>query len=525
MRAGADSAIGTRGKVNLVQDSGGKAPFMPIGPVRKKSGEDDQSGDRYPGSQGQRSGHRDAVVRAEAAVPKQERGHRHATFPAAGLNRKSADSVMAQASLSPTDHDDDRDREPAPQVQPFFRPEASQESEFGDAYAFSVPRWRAIGAVAGGGLALLLLFALIADFDRVASVRGVVTPASGVSRLATPQAGIVTDVLVSQGATVRRGQPILRVASTVLLPSGAAAPAERLAAFRRQQRISRDGMAVEVQRAAAERGRISEQIAQLAATARSLDEQTALQSERIASNEERLRNLAPLRERGYVSEVAYQTQRETVLALRQQLADLQQRRAAAMHELGQLRFRSVELAAESRRTGLQSAAALAELERGAAEAQAEAEVTLAAPIAGRIASLHVRRGRNVAASEELVTIVPGGDAIEALLFVPPSAAGSLRRGQPVTLRYDAFPHQRYGVGRGTVIEIASTASPVPGGGEASPAPPAYRVRVALQGNGAPFALRPDMTLSASIIIERRSLLDWLLSPLRERWRERSGDPA
>jgi hypothetical protein len=29
-----------------------------------------------------------------------------------------------------------------------------------------------------------------------------------------------------------------------------------------------------------------------------------------------------------------------------------------------------------------------------------------------------------------------------------------------------------------------------------------------------------MSLSASIVIERRSLLDWLLAPLRERWRER-----
>jgi membrane fusion protein len=86
-------------------------------------------------------------------------------------------------------------------------------------------------------------------------------------------------------------------------------------------------------------------------------------------------------------------------------------------------------------------------------------------------------------------------------------------GQEVILRYDAFPYQRYGVGRGVITEIAATASP-----ERPDAPPAYRVKVRLQG-GEPFALRPDMTLSASITLERRSLLDWLFAPLRERWRE------
>jgi membrane fusion protein len=375
--------------------------------------------------------------------------------------------------------------------------------------------------LAGGALALLLLFGLLADFDRVATVRGIVLPTSGVSRLVAPQPGMVTAVLVRQGAGVRRGEPILRIASTVLLPTGTAASAQQLAAFERQERISREGMSVEARRAEAERGRVAEQMAQLSASARSLAAQVKLQNERIASNELRLRNLAPLRERGYVSVLTYQQQEEMVLQLRQQLAELEQRRAGAGHELQQLRFRAEELEAESRRANLQSAASLSELERGAAGAQAEAEMTLAAPVAGRIAALHAFPGRNVAAAEELATIVQG-DALEVLLFVPPSAAGSLRPGQAVTLRYDAFPYQRYGVGRGIVREIASTASPVPGGAEAAPS---YRVRVALAGNGAPFALRPDMSLSGSIVIERRSLIDWLLAPLRERWRERTAGGA
>ena len=370
--------------------------------------------------------------------------------------------------------------------------------------------------LAAGALVLLLLFGLLADFDRVATVRGTVSPASGVSRLVAPQPGIVTAVLVRQGAELRRGEPMMRIASTALLPSGTAASAARLAAFGRQQQIAREDMGVEGRRADAERARLRDQIAQLAASGRSLDSQVALQRQRIASNELRLRNLAPLRERGYVSAVAYQQQEEMVLTLRQQLAELEQRRAGAGHEGEQLRLRVAELDAESRRATLQSAATLAELERGAADAQTDAEILLAAPVSGRVAALHVLPGRSVAAAEELATMVQS-DALEAILLVPSSAVGALRPGQPVVLRYDAFPYQRYGVGRGLVTDIAATVSPAAGEGA-----PAYRVRVALAGNGAPFALRPDMSLSASIVIERRSLLDWLLAPLRERWRERIG---
>jgi membrane fusion protein len=401
---------------------------------------------------------------------------------------------------------------------PLFRPEAVQDARYGEALAFAVPRWHRLAMLAGGALAPLLLFGLTADFDRVATVRGMVSPASGVSRLVAPRPGIVTAVLVRQGDRLRRGAPILRIASTALLPSGAAAPAERLAAFGRQERIAREDIGVEAQRSEAESARLGDQMAQLAASERSLDAQVALQRQRIASNELRLRNLAPLRERGYVSVVAYQQQEEMVLTLRQQLSELELRRTAAGHELGQLRFRAAELTAESRRVRLQSAATLAELERGAADAQTDAEILLAAPVDGRVAALPVLPGRSVAAAEEVATMVQS-DALEATLSVPSSAVGSLRPGQSVVLRYDAFPYQRYGVGRGTVTEIASTASPATGDGAGAPA---YRVRVALASGGAPFALRPDMSLSASVVIERRSLLDWLLAPLRQRWRERIG---
>ena len=387
------------------------------------------------------------------------------------------------------------------------------EPELGESFAFTIPGWQTLGLLALGAILLFLTFGTFADFDRMAHVRGTVAPASGVSRLTAPQAGIVTSVLVRQGELVAQGAPLVRIASADSLPSGAGAPAQVLETFRRQQQAASAGRVAERQRAEAERRRIAHQVAELSSGLRSLRAQVALQQERIDNNERRLRNLAPLRAKGYVSDVTYQEQEEAILSLRQQLAALQQREAEARHGLEGARLRLAELAAEGRRGDFEAASSQLELERGAAGAQVEAEVTLAAPVAGRVTALQAAPGMAVAAGDELAAVVQSGDRMEALLFVPSSAAGSLRRGQEVALRYDAFPYQRHGVGRGVVTEVAATAS-----SEQPEAPPTYRVKVRLL-DGDRFALRPDMSLSGAIMLERRSLLDWLLAPLREQWRE------
>jgi membrane fusion protein len=387
------------------------------------------------------------------------------------------------------------------------------EPDLGEALAFSVPRWRALAWLALAAVLPILAFAMFAAFDRVANVRGLVVPASGVSRLTAPRAGIVTAVSARQGETVARGAPLVTIAASDFLPGAGAARMEVLESYRRQQRLAEAGQEAERQRREAERLRQSRQMAELSDALRSLGAQRSLQQERIANNERRLRNLAPLRERGYVSDVTYQQQVEAVLALRQQLASLEQQEAQAGHGLEAARLRLAELGAEGRGAALESEFSLVALERGGDVARIDAETIVSAPVAGRLAALRAAPGMVVAAGEELATLVRPGDRLEVLLSVPSAAAGSLAPGQQVALRYDAFPYQRYGVGRGMVTEIAATASP-----ERPDAPSAYRVKVRLVG-GEPFALRPDMTLSASITLERRSLLDWLLAPLRERWRE------
>ena len=142
-----------------------------------------------------------------------------------------------------------------------------------------------------------------------------------------------------------------------------------------------------------------------------------------------------------------------------------------------------------------------------------------APIAGRVSSLQASVGQAADPQRLQLQIVPDGSALQAELFVPSRAIGFVEAGQSVRLLYDAFPYQHYGTYRGRIVRVSQTivaatdvSTPVKLDG------PAYRATVALErpdidAYGKRVPLQPDMLLKADIILEKRTLVDWILNPL------------
>jgi membrane fusion protein len=117
-------------------------------------------------------------------------------------------------------------------------------------------------------------------------------------------------------------------------------------------------------------------------------------------------------------------------------------------------------------------------------------------------------------------IVPGDSPLQAELFISARAIGFVEVGQDVRLLFDSFPYQRFGTYHGRITKVSQTvllASDV-----ASPIElkePAYTATVALDrpdvtANGKKIPLQPDMSLKADIILEKRTLVDWIFTPLR-----------
>ena len=122
--------------------------------------------------------------------------------------------------------------------------------------------------------------------------------------------------------------------------------------------------------------------------------------------------------------------------------------------------------------------------------------------------IHAGSGQEVAAGQALVELLPARGKLEAQLRIPAAAIGFIESGQPVRLRYDAFPDRKFGRASGKIESVSL--KPAADG--------FYRARVVLerdyvQAFGERIALRPGMSLTGEIVIERRSMLEWLFEPL------------
>ncbi|MFN7236497.1 MAG: HlyD family efflux transporter periplasmic adaptor subunit, partial [Brevundimonas sp.] len=154
------------------------------------------------------------------------------------------------------------------------------------------------------------------------------------------------------------------------------------------------------------------------------------------------------------------------------------------------------------------------------QTEAQSTYVVTATVAGRIVALPVQRGQTVAPGASLAVVTPQGSTLEAELYAPSRAAGFVREGQEVRLLYQAFPHQKFGTGQGVVTSVSRTVlAPaeiaIPG---LQVQEPVFRVRVKLARDsvaayGETVPLQPGMLLSADVVIDRRSLLEWLLDPL------------
>lgn len=368
-------------------------------------------------------------------------------------------------------------------------------------------------------MAAVVAFLFVAQYARKETVAGYLAPASGTAKIFAPQQGTIDAVHVRQGQRVERGQPLLEVAVNQIAASGEDINADILAILARQKQALTRQIAAEEQRTISERERLTAQIQGFEAGLAQLAAQIALQQDRIRVVEKLVNMAALLPGKGAVSEVDQRRREEALLEQKVHLVTLQQQVTERRGQLLEAQYTLVQLPIVGAEKIQHFRTEIAAVEQRAAEVNGRRAYVIRAPIAGRVSSLQAAVGQPADPRRSQLQIVPDGDGLHAELFVPSRAIGFVEVGQTVRLLYDAFPYQHYGTYRGRVVEISQSvldatdiAVPFKLDG------PAYRAVVALErpdvdANGKRIPLQPDMLLKADIILEKRTLVDWILNPL------------
>ena len=407
----------------------------------------------------------------------------------------------------------------------------------------------------------LLLWAALARLDIVAVAEGKLVP-SGYLKIVQPaEQGVVKEILVREGETVREGQVLMRMDAALADADARALAADfhtkRVALRRSEAQLAGQPLRREPADPASVFARAEAQYAANVSAHRTAlaQEQAVLEKARhdLASAEavrakliqvlphyrEQEKAFEKLSNDGFTGRLMFTDKQRERIEKEQDLKSQEFIIAAAASSIAQSEKRFAQIGADYRRQLQAERVELApQIERLREELAKQKHrhqlLELRAPQAGNVKDLATHTVGTVAAPGTiLMTIVPVGERLRAEVWVSNDDIGFVRVNQPVRVKLAAFQFQKYGMVDGTVAQVSADATESPnantrsGGlpGRERPAGPlAFRALVDLEtdylaSDGERYLLAPGMQVLAEIHLGDRTVLEYLLSPVRKAFHE------
>jgi hemolysin D len=334
--------------------------------------------------------------------------------------------------------------------------------------------------VVGGAVSLLVITIgaaiSVVQVDQILAVEGELKTRRSTQDIKTAEPGEVTRVLVKEAQTVQAGTPLV-VLNPRVLQSRSVAQREQNTSLLVQGR--------------AELVRLQRQIEASRAARAGLESQLQI-------TEEQLRRTDALMKEGaapYFQVLDYQ---KTASMLRAQIDESRQEELRAV--------------AESQQKQAEMAGQEASLRAEAIETQEKLrQVVLRAPVNGAVLDLQAKTGLVVGAGEALLKIVPR-DNLQARVEVPNADLAFVREGQTAKVSVQAYDRNKYGTIDATVTTISRDAVEAKTPGEVPRFPVTLQLaRQTLLHEGKQYELQPGMAVRADLKLDRRSILELLMS--------------
>lgn len=365
----------------------------------------------------------------------------------------------------------------------------------------------------------VVVFLLTGTYTKYADVFGVITVDKGIVKVGAVREGQITQQRVKQGEHVKKGD-LLYVISTERHSSKNQNIDENILQQQQELRasIERDlatkekthelGMVLLKSRIEAKRREVEQ-----------LKEQVALDDQRLVLSEQRLARNRQLFDAGHMN----QAQLDVVVS---EHLDRKSQYTNLVSKLDNIRLTLAELENElalkpsvfsEEKNRIERS--LIENEQRIVEVSSNIDYRIYAPTDGTVGTLYTHLGEYVQKGTVLSTLIPQGSMLQAELYVPTNSIGFIQPQQSVAMRYSAFPYQHFGLQHGTVHSVAKVIS-LPEELETTVqlTGAVYKVIVDLESQfveakGEKVGLGVGMELEASIQLEDRTLMQWILEPI------------
>lgn len=394
-----------------------------------------------------------------------------------------------------------------------------------------------------GFVTFMIVWAGFAQVEVMTRGQGQVVPSQDIQVVQSLEGGVLTELLVSEGQTVDKGQVLLRISDVQFSSEerGAEARSRSLRAkkARLEAEAAGEGLVLPAD--------ILEESPQIAANEKALydSRQKELKNAHEILDERIRKARADLAEVSAEINRLYQSRKllQEELAITKEL--VKKRAVPKLEEMrldreisdltGQLhgqaeRKKSLDAELEVARKEKQSqndkfrSQALGELNKVEADIAALEEslksigdrvdrAELRAPVDGTVNRIAIKTvGGVVEPAQRLVEIVPLDDELKIIAQIRPDEIAFIHPGQSAKVKITAYDAQKYGMLDGTLVRIGASSTVDREGN------PSFEIEVRTEKNylGSaehPLPITPGMVAQVQVITGKRTILDYLLKPV------------
>ena len=369
----------------------------------------------------------------------------------------------------------------------------------------------------------IITFLFSAEYSRKETVRGFLMPNKGVIKSFANQGGTIEKLWVKAGDNVVKGQSLATILVQQSVTNGGNLSTQLIAQLNEQFTLINDEIKQHQQLKNQEVENLTKREQALEKERLALQRQYKLADEKLVILQRQQQQLRKLNIQGFVSNLEKDRQQQSLLEAKQEKQNIARLLLQQQNELSQVSFNFTNIPQQYTLRVNNLKRQQADIQRQLAQVSSNYKYTVTASNDGVITGVQVVEGETLspskAQSTPLLHILPEGSELIAELLLPTRSAGFVQVGNNTRLRFDAFPYQRFGFISSEIIRIDQTLiTPneiqLPIALQES----VYRLRAKLnqqqmQAFGKAFDLKSGMLFEADIMLEQRTLIEWLLEPI------------
>jgi membrane fusion protein len=370
---------------------------------------------------------------------------------------------------------------------------------------------------------LIITFLFNAEYSRKETVRGFLMPNKGVIKSFAKQGGTIENLWVKEGDKVIKGQSLATIIAQQSNSNGVDLSTKLTEQLHAQANLLSDEISQHQTLKTQELLNLHIQETGLSNEKLALESQMALAEEKLELLTDQQKNFNQLNKNGYVSNLEKERQQQTLLEAKQAKQNTTRLLLQQQNQLNQVAFNITNVPQQYALRINSLKRQQADIHRQLVQVASNYKYTITASNGGTVTGIQVVEGetlsQSIAQSKPLLHIIPEDSELIAELLLPTRSAGFIQIGNTTRLRFDAFPYQRFGFISSEIIRIDQTLiTPNEIQLPIVFQEPVYRLRAKLnvqqmKAFGKAFDLKSGMLFEADIMLEQRTLIEWLLEPI------------